>query len=289
MLQILAGFDLAGLGHNSPAALHLLAEAQRRAYVDRFTYLADPDFATVPFAGITAPEYAAARRATIDPRRADLQPAPGDPWAFEPGRDLAAAGARAAASGGPDATCTTHLCAVDRDRMLVSLTNTLMELWGSRVVIPGTGMLLNDGITWFDPRPGRLNSVSPHRRSHSNMAPLVVLRDGRPWLAIGAPGGRRLTTGILQALINLVDFGLPIAEAAGAPRVHSEDADTYVDSRLPAETISALERYGQRVTVQEENYSASNFGRVVGILVDDAAGLLRGGVHLWQPATAVGV
>ncbi len=285
MLQILDGLELASLGHNSAEALHLLAEAMRRAYVDRFAYLADPDFAEVPFDGITSPAFAASRRSTIDPRRADNNPAPGDPWAYQHGPR----GAAAVASALPDASCTTHLCVVDRDRMMVSLTNTHGELWGSRVTIPGTGVLLNNGMVWFDPRPGTLNSIQPLRRTLSNMTPLVVYRDERPFLAIGAPGGRRLITGILQALVNVIDFGLGIQEAVGAPRIHSEDAITYADSQLPAETLEALRGFGQQVELLEDNYAASNFGRVVGILVDESAGLLRGGAHLWQPATAIGL
>ncbi len=286
LLQILDGFDLAALGHNRPATLHLLAETMRRAYVDRSAFMADPDFVHVPLAGLTSPAFAAARRQTIDPHRADLEPTPGDPWPFDPAPRARGAGQVARPI---DASCTTHLSVVDRDRMMVSLTNTLLELWGSRVVIPGTGVLLNDGMFWFDPRPGAINRVQPGCRPLSNMTPLVVLRDGRPWLAIGAPGGRKLITGILQSLLNLVDFGLSVADAVAAPRIHSEDAITYADSRLPAETLEALRGFGQQVQPLEETYAASNFGRVVAILVDEAAGLLRGGVHVWQPATAIGL
>jgi len=211
MLNILDGFDLAALGHNQPATLHLLAETMRRAYADRFAYLADPDFAAVPIAGLTSPAFAAARRATIDAQRTDLNPSPGDPWAYEAARGAATPPAAAL----PDASCTTHLCTADRNRMLVSLTNTLGELWGRRVVVPGSGVLLNDGMVWFDPRPGTLNSITPRRRSLSNMTPMVLLRDGKPFLAIGAPGGRKLMTGILQGILNVVDFGLGVADAVG--------------------------------------------------------------------------
>jgi gamma-glutamyltranspeptidase/glutathione hydrolase len=287
MLHVLEGFDLATSGHNTVDTLHLLAETMRRAYVDRFAHMADPDATPVPIAGLTARGYADARRATIDPLRADLHPAPGDPWAFE-GR-AAERGENASPVLPPDATCTTHLCVVDRERRMVTLTNTLGELFGSRVVVPGTGILLNDGMVWFDPRPGTPNALQPGRRPLNNMAPTLVLRDGRPFLAVGAPGGRKILTGVLQTLLNVVDFGLGVQEAAGAPRIHSEGPETYVDSRLPVQVHEGLRQRGQQVVPLEETFAATNFSRVVGILVDEASGVLRGGVHLWQPATAVGL
>ena len=173
--------------------------------------------------------------------------------------------------------------------MLVSLTNTLGELWGSRVVVPGTGVLLNNGMVWFDPRPGTVNSISPRRRSLSNMAPTIVLRDGRPWVTIGAPGGRKIVTGVLQGIVNLVDYGLGPQASVAAPRVHSEGPTTLVDSRLPEGTIERLRAMGQEVQVVEETYAATNFARLVAIQVDEQTGVLRGGAHLWQPATAVGL
>ena len=155
MLRLLDGFDLAALGPGAES-FHLIAEASLLAFADRFAHLADPEVVPTPFAGIVADDYIAARRALIDPARAGGTYAAGDPWAHEPGGKpgaLATAGAP-----GPARSNTTHLCAADRDGLAVSLTSTLMSSFGSAVTIPGTGIVLNNGMSWFDPEPGRASS-----------------------------------------------------------------------------------------------------------------------------------
>jgi gamma-glutamyltranspeptidase/glutathione hydrolase len=165
MLAILAGFDLPALGHLSVASLHLIAEASRLAFADRYAYLADPAAVPVPFAGLLDPAYIAERRALIDPRRALAEAAAGDPWRYEPGgRPSAALGPGVAP---PHASNTTHLCAADGDGLAVSLTSTLMSGFGCGVVVSRTGVLLNNGMCWFDPGPAG-NSVAPNRRPLTN-------------------------------------------------------------------------------------------------------------------------
>jgi len=283
-LNIAEGFGLQRYGHNSAQSLHLIAETSRRAFADRFAYLADPDFADAPWAGLVSKDYAAEVRATIDPERATPEAGPGDPWKYE-GRP---APARADVSAGSDPSCTTHLGVIDRDRNMVSLTNTLGELFGCRVVIPGTGILLNNGMVWFDPRPGRPNSLAGNKRPLVNMTPALVLHNGRPFMSIGAPGARRLITGIFESILNVLEFGLGIQAAVSAPRVHCEGPETHIDSRIPAETRDILAAMGHRLVVLEQTIAASDFGRPVGILIDPTDGCLHGGVHVQQPATAVG-
>src|SRR5262249_981946 len=146
MLNLLERFDLAALGPGSAEAYHLIAEAQRLAFADRFAYVADPDFVAVPWAGLLDKGYSAERARLIDPARAADQITPGDPWRFMPTGSAVAA--RDAAPG-PDLGCTTHISVIDRDRTMVSLTNTLVELFGSRVMAPGTGVIFNNAMTWF--------------------------------------------------------------------------------------------------------------------------------------------
>jgi gamma-glutamyltranspeptidase/glutathione hydrolase len=284
MLNIAEGFGLRRYGPNSAQSLHFIAETSRRAFADRFAYLADPDFADAPWAGLVSKDYAAEVRATIDPERATPEAGPGDPWKYE-GRP---APARADVSAGSDPSCTTHLGVIDRDRNMVSLTNTLGELFGCRVVIPGTGILLNNGMVWFDPRPGRPNSLAGNKRPLVNMTPALVLHNGRPFMSIGAPGARRLITGIFESILNVLEFGLGIQAAVSAPRVHCEGPETHIDSRIPAETRDILAAMGHRLVVLEQTIAASDFGRPVGILIDPTDGCLHGGVHVQQPATAVG-
>lgn len=284
MLNIAEGFGLSRYGHNSAQSLHLIAEVSRRAFADRFAFLADPDFVEAPWSGLVSKEYAAEVRSTIDFERATPEVRAGDPWKYE-GRP---APARAEGPAGPDPGCTTHLGVVDRERNMVSLTNTLGELFGCRVVIPGAGILLNNGMVWFDPRPGRPNSLAGNKRPLVNMTPALVLRDGRPFMTIGAPGARRLITAVFQSILNVLEFGLGIQAAVSAPRVHCEGPETHIDSRVPAETRDILAAMGHRLVVLEETVAASDFGRPVGIVIDPTDGCLHGGVHVQQPATAVG-
>src|SRR5262249_13420442 len=118
--------------------------------------------------------------------------------------------------------CTTHVCAVDRDRNMVSLTHTAVSLWGSRVVVPGTGILLNNGMLWFDPEPGKPNSVAPGKRGMVNMVPALGFRRGQPYFAVGAPGGRKIVSAIPQVIANLLDGARSLQEAIEAPRLHAE-------------------------------------------------------------------
>jgi len=155
----------------------------------------------------------------------------------------------------PAGACTTHVSAVDRDGMMVALTTTLLSSFGSRFVSPSTGILMNNGIMWFDPRPGRPNSLAPGKRPLSNMCPVVVSRDGHPWLAAGASGGRRILGAVTQVLSFVIDFGLDASAAAHHPRIDvSGSARTGVDRRLPADIVAAL---AQRFAVTELEHTAA--------------------------------
>ena len=141
--------------------------------------------------------------------------------------------------------CTTHLSVVDREGNLVALTQTLLSLFGSRVMFPATGVLMNNGVMWFDPRPGRPNSIAPGRRPLANMCPVVVERGGGDRFALGASGGRRIMPAVMQLVSFLVDFGLELEDAFHAPRIDASGGESVtVDPRFPAEVAAALgERY----------------------------------------------
>jgi gamma-glutamyltranspeptidase/glutathione hydrolase len=286
MLNIVEGFNLGELGWNSAQTLHLEIEAMRRAFADRFLHLGDPDFCPIPYDGVVSKAYAERLRAGIDPRRATPDVGAGDPWAYqESGRQATAVGRGVAEGEG----LTTHLCAVDRDRNMVSLTSTLGDYFGSAVVAAGTGVVLNNGAMWFDPRPGSIVSVGPGKRIMTAATPTLVLRDGQPLLAVGAPGGRRVISSVFQILVNILDFGLGPQDAIGAARVHSEGPLVEADSRLPEATIDGLRRRGHDVLVRQQTPALSYFARPNGILVDPRTGRLRGGVSQWAPATAIGL
>jgi gamma-glutamyltranspeptidase / glutathione hydrolase len=149
------------------------------------------------------------------------------------------------------ATCTTHLTACDADGTMVAVTTTLLSSMGSRVVLPGSGVLLNNGVMWFDPRPGQPNSMAPSKRPLTNMLPVILMRDGRPWIAAGASGGRRILAAVLQTLTYAADFGMTLADAQHHPRIDVSGPDSVsVDRRMPAAVIKALAADGPTEVVE---------------------------------------
>src|SRR5689334_9140207 len=142
---------------------------------------------------------------------------------------------------GTDDGCTTHITAIDREGGIAALTTTLLSSFGSRYVLPGTGIVMNNGIMWFDPRPGQPNSIGPGKRALTNMCPVVVAREGRPWFGVGASGGRRILGSVLQLASFIVDFGMDPEAAAHHPRIDVNGSDRFgIDRRLPAEIIERL-------------------------------------------------
>ncbi|HEY7031563.1 MAG TPA: gamma-glutamyltransferase, partial [Thermomicrobiales bacterium] len=265
-LNILEGFDLAGIGASTVETLHLEAESFRRAFADRYCLVGDPKQVAVPWRELLSKEDAARRRADIDPARATNPAAPAVPV------------------GGS----TTHLCVVDEQRNVVSLTQTLVNSFGSGVVVPGTGVLLNNAMSWFDPEPGGINTLAPGRRGLNNMSPLIVLRDGRPLMAVGAAGGRKIIHAVAKIVSNVIDHELGIQDAIAAPRIDCSGERVLVNARFPAEVVAGLERLGHRVEVGEESWFRYPFSTALGVLVDEESGTVHGGGDPYQVAYAVG-
>jgi len=215
MLNILEGYDLQAMGHNSAAYLHYLTESMKLAYADRSLYLGDPDFVAVPVAQLTDKAYAARQRQHIDSKRAT-------PSAdIAPGRLLHG-----------ESTETTHYSVADRFGNVVSNTYTLNFSFGSNIVVPGTGMLLNNEMADFATSPGsgnafglvqgEANKIEPGKRPLSSMSPTIVLRDGKPWLATGSPGGSVIISTVLQLVLNAMEFDMNVATAGAEPRIHHQ-------------------------------------------------------------------
>ena len=205
MFNILEGFDLAGFGHNSAQALHLIGEAMRLAFADRFAYLGDPAFDLIPLAGLQSKAYAAARRQAIDLRRGPVPEPVGDPWPFQPGGRPP--GPRRPGGDYADQH-TTHLSVIDRERNMVSLTASLGQRFGSGILVPGTGVVLNNGMMWFNPEPGQVNAIAPGKIALHAGTPALVFDNQGPLLTVGVPGGRMVLTSALQVMLNVLDYGL---------------------------------------------------------------------------------
>lgn len=214
-LNILAGYDLAGSGFQTPLAIHLLAEASRRAFIDRNEHVGDPTSSRIPLSQLLSAQRAAAWRASLDMKRAT------------PTATLTAAAGSVA-----EGRHTTHLTIVDEAGNIVSLTTTLNENFGSGFVVPGSGFFLNndmDGFTAVAGKPnsagliqGTPNAIEPGRRMASSMTPTIIFRNGRPFLAIGTRGGPAIPTTILQVFLNVAIHGKSLADAVAAPRFHHQ-------------------------------------------------------------------
>jgi len=292
VLNVLAQFPAAKVGYETPGGLHLRAEALRYAFLDRLRHLADPLAVRVPWRGLASREYAAEVAAGLraaGPRSEAKLP---DAWAHDVavgglarGHTAAPRGRRRVPTEGAD--CTTHLCVVDRQRNMVSLTNTAVSLYGSRMVVPGTGILLQNGMLWFDPEPGRANSVAPGKRPVVNMVPALGFRHGEPYLTVGAPGGRKIVSAIPQVIANVADAGDTPQQAIEAPRVHTEGGELWVDDRVGEKSLAALRRMGHDVVPKHQSYGTLYFARPVAIRIGKRG--LEAGLDPLCAAAAAGV
>jgi gamma-glutamyltranspeptidase/glutathione hydrolase len=264
MLNILEGFDLASMGHNSSAYVHHLVEAMRRAFRDRARYLADSDFADPPLDMLTSKEYAERLRAEINPQQASIS-APSD---------------ITMADESPE---TTHYSVVDSDGMAVAVTYTLEAGYGSKITVPGGGFLLNNEMGDFNAGPGitdergligtEPNLARPEQRMLSSMTPTILAKDGRLVAVTGSPGGRTIINSVLQVLLNITEFGMPIEEAVAAKRLHHQwlpDGMRIEADGVTPETAAELEAMGHTVRV------AGGQGSTPSIFLDAETGELIG-------------
>ncbi|MGD0791217.1 MAG: gamma-glutamyltransferase [Terriglobales bacterium] len=257
ILNVLEGFDLAKFGNRSADAIHLEAEAFRRAFYDRADFMGDPDFAKVPVAQLIDKKYAAAWRDSIDPNHASVSKDLKRPVFSELER---VAQSRPTAIREPENT--THYSVVDAEGNAVSVTTTLNDSFGSRVTAEGLGFLLNDEMDDFAAKQGvpnaygliqgPANAVGPGKRPLSAMTPAIVLKDGKLFLVLGSPGGPTIITTVANVLIGVVDFSLDIAEAVNAPRFHHQwvPDQILVEDRLSPDTMNVLRSKGHKLTVR---------------------------------------
>jgi len=291
-LNVLAQFPSAKVGYETPGGLHLRAEAVRYAFLDRLRHMADPLMVRVPWRGLASREHAAEIAAGLraaGPRSDAKLP---DAWAHDAavsglarGRSATARGRRRVATAGTD--CTTHICAMDRQRNMVSLTHTAVSLFGSHMVVPGTGILLQNGMLWFDPEPGRANSVAAGKRPVVNMVPALGFRQGEPYLTVGAPGGRKIVSAIPQVIANIVDGGDSPQEAIDAPRLHTEGGELWVDDRVGEKSLAALRKMGHDVVPKHQSPGTIYFARPVAISAGKRG--LEAGLESLHAAAAVGI
>ncbi len=260
LLNMLSDRPLEDMGWNGSAYVHLLTEVERRAFADRAEHLGDPDSWKVPVAGLASREYALSRAGDISMTRAtpSAEVRAGDPPAAEN-------------------TETTHYSVADKEGNAVAVTTTLNASYGSGIVVDGAGFLLNNEMDDFSVKPGvpnlfglvgsEANAIGPGKRMLSSMSPTIVLKDGKPWIIAGSPGGSTIITTVLQVLLNAIVFGMDIQEAVDAPRHHSQwlpDTVIHEDRAFPKDVAEALAAMGH---VLDE--PAGHIGQANCILVGD--------------------
>jgi gamma-glutamyltranspeptidase/glutathione hydrolase len=263
ILNILEKYDIGLLGHNTAATIHLMAEAMKRAYADRSKYLGDTDFVTVPLTGLTSKAYAATLSKQINRQSVSQEVLPGKPTHYESNE-------------------TTHYSVVDKEGNAVSNTYTLNFSFGSGIVVKGAGFLLNNEMDDFSAKPGvhnaygliggTANAIEPHKRMLSSMSPTIVLKDGKPFIVTGSPGGSRIITTTLQVILNVIDHNMNIQEAVNAVRIHHQwlPDEIRVEEGLSLDTMKLLTEMGHKVVIKKA------MGAAASILIDPASDRLYG-------------
>jgi gamma-glutamyltranspeptidase/glutathione hydrolase len=269
MLNMLERFNLGSLEFGSAEHIHLFTELLKIAFADRQMYMGDPSRVKVPVEGLISKLYAEERANEVgDAARVYSA---GRPAFYEEDGD------------------TTHVSVMDSDGNMVAATQTLFSAFGSKATAPGTGILLNNCMGLFDPRPGRANSVAGGKRMLSSMAPTVVLRDDSPYMCIGTPGGTRIFPSVCQALVNVIDFGMSIQQAVEAPRVWTmgipgtPEGKLHVEPGIEEEALEALRGMGHEVVEIPKVAGGMN-----GVLVDEEE-LMHGGACWRADGTPIGI
>ncbi len=279
VLNMLEGYDVKGMGLNSSAKFHVLAEAMRRSFADRAEYMGDPDFSDVPVNKLIDKRYAEIRRNSILPDRASSS------------QDI-----RFGKLDGSEGMETTHYTVVDKDGNVVTNTYTINDLYGSRVTIKGTGVLMNDEMDDFAARPGRpnlfglvqgeRNKVEGGKRPLSSMTPTIVLRkDGSLWFALGARGGPRIISAVMQTVINVIDHDMNIQQAIDAPRIHQQwlpDEILFEPYSMSPDTLNVMRSFGHKFA-ERPGYIAS----ATGIMIDKD-GVRLGAIDSRSDGVAIG-
>lgn len=271
ILNIMENFDISDMNYHGPTHISIMAEAMKMAFADRAKYMGDPAFATdIPLKGLTSKEYAKFLADQIDIRKPKMEVPAGDPAQYEH-------------------HSTSHLSVIDAEGNAVALTQTINYFFGSGVIVPGVGIIMNNEMDDFAKDPDSPNAPEPGKIPLSSMSPTIIEKDGEPFMVLGTPGGTRIFTAMVQIVSNVVDFGMGMDEAIEAPRMHcwssaGEARPIRVESRIPAITVETLRIFGNEVEVRGAH--DLHFGGAQGIMLKD--GLLYGGADSRRDGVAVG-
>ena len=283
-LNLLEGFDLKTLGHNTAEFLHTCVEAMKLAMADREKYLGDQDFIKIPYDGLLSKEYARERRSLIDSEKASLELRPGSPGKFVKNTSVRSLRPVLGGNANHDGD-TSYIAVVDKDRNLVSFEPSLHSAFGTGVVMGNTGLILNCRGDYYSLVRGEANALEPGKRPRSTLQSTLVTNNGEPYAILGSPGGDDQVMRTMQTLVNLVDFGMNIQQAIEAPRWSTRSfpaspfphtmrpGDMSVEARISEATRQALRARGHKLRV----VPAWSLGSNAGIVIDPATGVLSAG------------
>ena len=283
-LNLLEGFDLKTLGHNTAEFLHTSVEAMKLAMADREKYLGDQDFIKIPYDGLLSKEYARERRSLIDSEKASLELRPGSPGKFVKNTSVRSLRPVLGGNANHDGD-TSYIAVVDKDRNLVSFEPSLHSAFGTGVVMGNTGLILNCRGDYYSLVRGEANALEPGKRPRSTLQSTLVTNNGEPYAILGSPGGDDQVMRTMQTLVNLVDFGMNIQQAIEAPRWSTRSfpaspfphtmrpGDMSVEARISEATRQALRARGHKLRV----VPAWSLGSNAGIVIDPATGVLSAG------------
>ncbi len=261
MLNILEGYDVKALGHNTAEYLHLLTEAKKLAFVDRAKHIADPAFYQAPLAQLLSKDYAAKLRQKINTAQAQ------EPTANGP-------------SGGED---TVYLTVVDKDRNCVSFIQSIFSAFGSGLVASDTGIVLHNRGAGFSFDPTAANKLEGGKRPFHTLIPGMVFREGKPWLTFGVMGGDMQAQGHVQVLLNMIDFGMDVQQAGEQPRFRHFESGLALETAIGADVRKALEVKGHKLAA-----APGMFGGYQAIMIDPVSGALAGGSDIRKDGCAIG-
>jgi gamma-glutamyltranspeptidase/glutathione hydrolase len=267
ILQMMEDFDIAKNPPLDAINIHLMSEAMKRGFADFSAFIADPDYVKVPFAGLLSRDYARKRAADIKPDAVSAKVAAGEP-------------------GKNESPSTTSLCAVDRRGNIAVLTQTISDFFGAKVVVDGTGIILNNEMKNFSAQG--INALAPGKRMRTTIAPTILLKGKQPFAALGTPGAARIISTMVILISNLIDHKMGLQEAIESPRFFARDTDRNLslESRMPPATVEALTRLGYVVQTMGE-YDLF-FGGAQGILIDLKTGKKIGGADPRRDGAVIG-
>lgn len=282
MLKILDDYNLSQYDVRSWEKYHLMSEAMHLAYADRAVYAGDPEFVDLPMNGLLHPDYIKERQQLISLDKVNKDVKAGDPWKYEnESSNLEAVEQPEQNQYGE----TTHFTVADKWGNVVSYTTTIEMLFGTGIMVPGYGFMLNNELTDFDAVPGGANQVEPNKRPLSSMTPTIVFEDGKPVLTVGSPGGPTIITSVLQTIIHAIEYDMELKAAIEEPRIYTNTLNSYRwEDGISSDVIEKLNKMGHRF-----GSSPTTIGNVQSILIDHENGEFKGVADSSRNGAAIGI